>query len=284
MLVGAYICSTILEVVNILQAFTNNDSVFAVYMVPENILNNTETGMHFNQTAPVTQTKSITKPTTLNGYSPKNNKLLTFPFCFLNISNNNGSSNTLQYELFNDTDCNFKIKGVPTIGGSIKCLPVNYKTTNADGVEEEGIQAGKFPTLSWSADEFTNWLTQNGVNIGLGVASNILTIIGGVGMMATGGGGLAGAGAVVQGGMGIANTMGQIYEHQLTPNSARGNTNAGDINTCTNTNTFYFYKMSIKQEYAKIIDDFMSMFRLQSKQLKNSKYNRQNKLELCKNY
>ena len=83
-------------------------------------------------------------------------------------------------------------------------------------------------------------------------------------MMATGGGGLAGAGAVVQGGMGIANTMGQIYEHQLTPNSARGNTNAGDINTCTNTNTFYFYKMSIKQEYAKIIDDFMSMFRLQS--------------------
>ena len=253
---GAYICDTIIEVVNILQAFTNSDSVFAVYMVPANIINNTEQGMRFNQPAPVTQTKSISKPTTLNSYTPVNKKLLTFPFCFLNVSNNNGSSNTLQYELFNDTACNFNIKGVPTIGGSIKCVPVNYKTTNSSGIEEEGLQAGKFPTLSWSADEYTNWLTQNGVNIGLGIASNILTIIGGIGMMATGGGAVAGASAVVSGGMGIANTMGQIYEHQLTPNSARGNTNAGDINTCTNTNTYYFYSMSIKEEYAKIIDRF----------------------------
>ena len=60
--------------------------------------------------------------------------------------------------------------------------------------------------------------------------------------------------------MQIANTIGQIYEHSLTPNSARGNTNAGDINTCAGNNTFYFYKMSIKQEYAKIIDDYFSAY------------------------
>ena len=253
---GAYICSTIIEVVNILQAFTNNDSVFAVYMVPESFINNTEQGMRFNQPAPVIQTKTINKPSTLNSYTPRNNKLLTFPFCFLNVSNNNGSSNTFQYELFKDTDCNFKLKGVPTIGGSIKCVPVNYKIENTDGTEEEGLMAGKFPTLSWSADEFTNWLTQNAVNIGLGVASNLLTIIGGI----ASGNPVIGVAGITSGGMGIANTMGQVYEHSLTPNSARGNTNAGDINTCTNTNTFYFYKMSIKQEYARIIDNFFSLY------------------------
>ena len=46
----------------------------------------------------------------------------------------------------------------------------------------------------------------------------------------------------------------------MTPNTAKGNVNAGDINACSNTNTFYFYKMSIKEEYAKIIDNFFSMY------------------------
>ena len=257
MLDGAYICDDIVTLVTILNAFTNNDSVFAVYMVPANIINNSSSGdLHFNQTAPVIQNKSINKASSLNGYTPKNKKLLTFPFCFLNVSNNNGSSNTFQYELFKDENCNFKIKGVPTMGASIKCVPVNYKILNSDGIEEEGLLAGKFPTLSWSADEFTNWLTQNGVNIGLGVASNLLTIVGGIASANP----IVGVAGITTGAMGIANTMGQIYEHSLTPNSARGNTNSGDINTCTNTNTFYFYKMSIKQEYAKIIDDFFSMF------------------------
>lgn len=121
--------------------------------------------------------------------------------------------------------------------------------------------AGKFPTLNWSEDAFTNWLTQNGVNIAFGTATNIATIVGGLGLMslspATG---VAGAGAVYSGAMGIAQTLAQIKQYEMTPNTAKGNVNAGDINACSNTNTFYFYKMSIKQEYAKIIDNFFSMY------------------------
>lgn len=158
--------------------------------------------------------------------------------------------------------CIFNMKGVPTVGGSVKCCPDNYKNLQEVNNEEEGIVAGKFPILSWSADEYINWLTQNSVNIGLGIASNLITIVGGLGLaVATGGGGaLAGAGAVVSGSMGIANTLGQVYEHSLTPNSARGNVNAGDINVCSSKNGFFFYQMSIKYEYAKIIDDFFSAY------------------------
>ena len=104
-------------------------------------------------------------------------------------------------------------------------MPFNYKNSGENNNEDEGLMAGKFPTLSWSKDEYTNWLTQNSVNIGLGVASNLITIIGGMGQMATGGGSLTGAGAVVSGGMGIANQLGEIYQHSLIPNSAKGNIN-----------------------------------------------------------
>lgn len=92
-------------------------------------------------------------------------------------------------------------------GASIKCSPINYKNSQEIDIEEEGIIAGKFPTLSWSEDAYVNWLTQNSVNIGIGVASNVITILGGIGLMATGGGAPAGAGAVVSGSMGIAHQL-----------------------------------------------------------------------------
>lgn len=259
---GAYVCSTINEVVNILQAFAGrgkSDAVYNLYMVPASMITNTSSSLQYSgQNSPNTDTKTITKVNTINGYTPINKKLLTFPFNYMLISNNNGSSNILHYERFSGNTCNFTIKGVPTVGGSIKIIPTNYD--NNLNSEEEGLIAGKLPTLNWSDDEYTNWLTQNSVNIGLGIASSGLTIVGGLGMMATGGGAVAGAGAVVSGAMSIANELGAVYQHSLQPNSAKGNVNGGDINVCDHKNGFYFYKMSIKQEYAKIIDNYFSMF------------------------
>ena len=118
---------------------------------------------------------------------------------------------------------------------------------------------GKFPTMSWSQDLYTNWLTQNAVNIGVGIASNALGIIGGAGLLGAGGG-MAGAGMITSGALGIASSIGQIYEHSLQPPVAKGNTNGGDINTCNSKNKFYFYHMTIKAEYAQIIDNYFSMF------------------------
>lgn len=145
------------------------------------------------------------------------------------------------------------------LGGSIKCIPLNYKNSSVQN-EDEGLIGGKFPSLSWSKDIYTNWLTQNGVNIGLGIVSSAITMVAGVGMMTTGVGSLAGASSVVSGAMGIANIMGEKYQHSICPTTAEGNINGGDINTCSDRNGFSFYKMSIKQEYAKIIDKFFSAF------------------------
>lgn len=259
---GAYVCSTINEVVNILQAFAGrgkSDAVYNLYMIPASMITNTSQSLQYSgQNSPNTDTKTITKVNTINGYTPINKKLLTFPFNYMLISNNNGSSNILHYERFSGNTCNFTIKGVPTVGGSIKIIPTNYD--NNLNSEEEGLIAGKLPTLNWSDDEYTNWLTQNSVNIALGIASSGLTIVGGIGMMATGGGAVAGAGAVVSGAMSIANELGAVYQHSLQPNSAKGNVNGGDINVCDHKNGFYFYKMSIKEEYARIIDNYFSMF------------------------
>ena len=248
---GAYICPSMSVVANIIQAYQNGreDAVFNVYICPNKIINNTSGSYQYSgQESPVTYTKTITKPTTIGSYTPKNKKVLTYPYNYLIMDNNNGVSNVLQYELFSTTSCVFDIKGVPTVGASIKCVPKDYKGQSY--AEQEGIMCGKFPTCGWVNDTYTNWLTQNAVNIGVGIASSGLTI---AGSLATGNPiGLAG------GAISMASSVGQIYQHSILPNTSKGNTNGGDINTCSSKNSFYFIKMHVKEEFARIIDDYFT--------------------------
>ena len=44
------------------------------------------------------------KPTKLDGYTPKNKKLLTYPYCYMLLTNNSGGSAVYKYELFNNPD------------------------------------------------------------------------------------------------------------------------------------------------------------------------------------
>ena len=91
-----------------------------------------------------------------------------------------------------------------------------------------------------------------------------LTIVGGLASANP----IGGVGGMIGGSMQIANVVGSVYEHSLQPNSAKGCVNGGDINVCDSKNGFYFYKMSIKAEYARIIDDYFSMFGYKTNRVK----------------
>lgn len=199
-----------------------------------------------------------------NDYIPKNNKLLTFPFSFLQVSNHSGQIINYNWENFNlldianDGKIKFNIKGTITPGGSMKAYPINYNNIVND--YDDNIVIGKLPIGAYNNDVYTNWLTQNGVNIGLNVVSSGLQVASGIGMMTTGGGALSGAGNVESGILSIANTLGSVYQHSLIPDSVSGNVNCGDVNFTLGLTNLEFKRMSIKNEYAKIIDDYFSMF------------------------
>lgn len=199
-----------------------------------------------------------------NDYVPKNNKLLTFPYSFLQVSNHSGQIVNYNWENFNlldiasDGKIKFNIKGTITPGGSMKAYPINYNNILND--YDDNIVIGKLPIGAYNNDVYTNWLTQNGVNIGLNVVSSGLQVASGVGMMATGGGALAGAGNVASGVLSIANTLGSVYQHSLIPDSVSGNVNCGDVNFTLGLTNLEFKRMSIKNEYARIIDNYFSMF------------------------
>ena len=66
----------------------------------------------------------------------------------------------------------------------------------------------------------------------------------------------------------IGRTVGQQQEHALTPDSAKGNINSGDVTFAMLQTMFAIKKKSIKAEYAKIIDDYFTMFGYQVNELK----------------
>lgn len=197
------------------------------------------------------------KPTTLNGYTPKNNKLKCFPFCYLMASNNNGSNAIYKYELFSSNNCDFRYIGTLTPGMSIRLQPKFYNNQTYNN--EEGLNLGKFPICSWNTDVYTNWLTQNSVNIALSVGSGLVKTIGGLGLGVTGVGSVVGGGMALSGISDIAGTLSQFYEHSLTPPQAEGNVNNGDV-MFSSSNFITMYQMTIKQEYAQIIDKYFDMF------------------------
>jgi len=262
------------SLVNVLQDYDNNgkgDAIISVYMVPRPIIEMPDPNSirYHGQDDPKYYSIEFDKPDDLDSYEPRNKKLFTYPFCYLILDNNNGTSNILQYEEFkhnNDGKVHFEVSGVPVLGGSIKCIPKYYKNMGAN--EQEGIICGKFPVCGWVSDLYINWLTQNAVNIGVGIASSGLSIIGGIAAIGSGAGAVAGASMVGSGALGIASSVGQIYQHKLTPDSARGNTNGGDIATCYNANTFYFVGMSIKEEYAQIIDGYFDLYGYKTNRVK----------------
>lgn len=195
-----------------------------------------------------------------NSYTFRNNKLKTFPFQYLLVSNNNGASAVYHYENFLNDTLQFNIYGVLTPGCSIRMIPKNYKGVLENN--EEGLNLGKYPICNWTSDVYTNWLTQNSVNIGLNIASGIGQMVaGGALAVATGGAGIAvGGGQIASGASAIAGQLAQIHQMSFTPPQARGNINSGDVTTATHNNTFTFYGMSIKPEIAAIIDNYFDMF------------------------
>lgn len=202
--------------------------------------------------------KPPSKPTNVNGYTPRNKKLLSYPYRHLYVSNNAGASAVYKYELFSNEGAEFDFVGCLTPGMSIRFRPLNY---NGQAINnEEAINCGKLPICAWNTDVYTNWLTQNAVNIGLSVASSGVTMIGGMAMAGTGAGALMGASSIVSGAMGIASTLGEVYSHSLIPPQAEGNINSGDVTFGSGWSRMSLYDKTIKKEYAQIIDGYFDMF------------------------
>ena len=208
---------------------------------------------------------TITSPNTLNGYTPKNNKLYCFPYNYLLVTNQVGGNAEFHYEDFINNEAVFNIVGTLSPGCSVKMYPENYKkipdsSTNHPGFMD-GLVGAKFPICSWQNDSFTNWMTQQSVNV---MMTQVQTGIS-LGAFLASKGEIGGAGGLFSQ---QANYLSERYQRALVSPQASGSTNGGDVTFARNEQNFGYYKMSIKQEYARMIDNHFSKYGYQVNVLK----------------
>lgn len=231
---------------DVVEVGDGNYPMFA--LVPEDAV-----GSHHEMT--ILSNTNVNINTTLNGYTPKNNKLFTGAFNYLYITNNTGIDVKFNYEDFVSNQPIFKIIGAISIGANIKLVPENYKkiTTNTDNsLYTYGVSGSKYPTLGWVGDTYTNWLTQNAINITTGFIGSGLQTLGSAFT-----GNVMGA---TSGMLSIANQVGEIYKHSLVSETGQGNINSGDLTFSSKKMNFTIYQMSVKQEMASVIDNYLSRF------------------------
>ena len=260
--------SAIDTILEIFANYAKTNAINGVFMSPK-WLAPFETGTiiaevaHSN--APLTFNITISKQTTLNGYTPKNNRLKCFPYNYLIVSNNVGQNAILHYEKFSGSTATFTVKGVLNPGCSINITPTNYNGSTSSDID--AIQLGKFPICNFQNDMYTNWLTQNSINVlgqtitsdDINIASSIVGGISNVFSNALSGNLIGAGGSVVNGFGGIANALMQQKQHNMIAPTVVGQLNSADINVASGLNTFHFYKMTIKAEYARIIDDYFNV-------------------------
>lgn len=211
-----------------------------------------------------------------NSYVPKNNKLYCYPYRYITISNNAGQTNHYRYEYFKDgygeltQSIQFDVYASISPGLNIKLYPVRYNEVafyeypgtdyaTAYANFSEGLDGPKLPMCGWGTDAFLNWLSQNGINLSLGTALNITEIVGGAALTTTGAGAAIGPGLIASGSTGIASSIKEGVQHALEPDTAKGGANSGTLNFACKR-LFTPYLMSIKDEYAKVIDDYWTCY------------------------
>lgn len=209
-------------------------------------------------------TTSISRNTKLNGYTPKNNKCFTKQFNYLMITNNAGSNALFNWEDFNGTP-QFKLLATFTQGCPSKLVPTNYKGNDEPSGNIYSLLGAEFPIVSWSSDYYLNYQAKQGWNGFLQRAGDVAEFeytsgkdnpiqkmgkfVETVGMY------------VGQEISAITGTIsGATAQAERVPAQVKGNPNNNDFTFSINKCKFTLYKMSIRAEVAKVVDDYFSAY------------------------
>ena len=188
------------QFINTMQAYPNE--IVSIYAVPDNIIGSVTDGYVLNPSAPVTSSSSSYsngRKTSegFEGYSPKNKKLYTAPYCMFRVTNYEGEKLDLSFELFANPDfCEFEVDGTVIGEPSMSIYPRDYGI-NANSVRHKtnydfSMSCDNYACGSWASDVYGSYIQKNGMinavkmlmgTIGTMVASSMIT--GGVGAVAS---------------------------------------------------------------------------------------------------
>lgn len=136
------------------EEFGTDNGIISLIMIPSDSLD--------DQLLPTQIPHSIPKITSLDYYTPKNKKLLTYPYCFIEGQNCEGATAAFRQEYFGGTNpavCQFMITFNITTMPVALCVPINYKGSEYN--YSEGMFINNFSQCSYNTDMFKAYMAQS---------------------------------------------------------------------------------------------------------------------------
>lgn len=205
---------------------------------------------------------TIARPTAFGDYTPKNNKLLCYPYNYSTLVLA-GSETPYRYEWFTDGVATFALKKPKYAGGSSYVFPVGYQkessATNAFALENS-VPTGAYPTASFGANAFQNYLVQYGPQLAVGLIGQVVSV-------ATAGQNAktpaqyyqAQAGAAINAGFAIADSIADLRTRSLNSQTVAGTQSVSQLAYDTQL-IIRIVSKQILPEYAQIIDEYFTAF------------------------
>ena len=273
-----------------------SEKLVAIFTVPSfaidgnNKTNLTGTVYYLSGKASATTKTLNSTPTALDGYTPKNNKVKTYPYVYVGFNPPQGSSKIYRYEDFTNGTPSFKFISEINPNPTVYMIPQNYRGKSGDATNDSATLNG-YPQIASKVDVYNSWLAENtGIlsvqqsqawtNFKYDTASGTAGLLGSVFSIASMGsknfGDLAGfatgaldmyrSAANYDYYIAMANAQ-KERQAMLPDNVTMGGSNATLLGyELMDDNIFTRY--NIKYQFAKRIDDYFSMFGYQTNELK----------------
>lgn len=288
---AASICGSCVEAI---QKAGYQDSIVAITAAPLNFVNAALSDAHHIAEF----TWNVPKPdVTVSSYTPKNKKLFTSPFKFLNVTNDDGVEQNFEYELFQDDFAKFQISAAMQINFSTQLRPSKYKNNPRPGA---ALTVTNYPNCSYIIDTYKTWYAQNQIRYKTAITKSVISgalSIAGAGIGANYSGkrsdlnrayatrrydmaridigesqnyantALSAAGAVANVAGIVLDNMSEQQIHQV--NNLTATYSGDDLNNCSLGYKGYIANgVSITPAYAQMIDNYFSMFGYKTNQVK----------------
>lgn len=237
----------------------------------------------------------VSTPENLDGYTPRNQKLKSYPYMYLGFNPPNGSSNIYRYEDFENGTPIFKMYSEINQNPLVCFIPQNYRG-NTTNTQDMATMQG-YPTLGWISDTFNTWLAQNSeiislqsnqeaYNYKIDALKTSMGMIGDMGSMLS-----ENPSSMVGGFTGyidksielmrldknhefyVKNQMAQVEKQSLLPNNAQNSGSNATLLGYELMDNNIFTRYTIKREFAERIDKYFDMYGYTINELKNININ-----------
>lgn len=230
----------------------------------------------------------VSTPASLDGYTPKNAKLRTYPYMYVGFNPPNGTSKIYRYEDFSNGTPTFKFVSEVNPNPSVYMIPQNYRGQSGDSLSDSATLNG-YPQLASRVDVYNSWLAENtgilSVQQNQAYTNTMYDVYGGAAGLISNvfgsafSGNFGGLADVASSALNMYKTANnydyyiQMVNAQkekqamLPDNVSLGGSNATLLGYDLMDNNI-FTRYNIKYQFAKRIDDYFSMFGYQTNELK----------------